>query len=236
MKKTLALVQTGGFPAEVAKRLGSTSDYLVPKLSRPDIDVVLHDGTNGHLPDGYDAVVIEGNFSQGASLAPPGQGLSLGSEALQLRQMAPSLRRYAERGIPILGICMGHQLLVDSFGGRVEKSPNGLELATVAIEREDDALFDGLEKRFYAHAIHTDHVLDVDKIPGGRVIASNAHTAAQAVAIGDNVRSVQFHPELDEERMRILAGSSEPLQFFETPQATRILWNFVSHFVESSEQ
>ena len=43
------------------------------------------------------------------------------------------LREVAQRGIPLLGICYGHQLLAHALGGRVGANPQGREIGTVEV-------------------------------------------------------------------------------------------------------
>jgi len=97
-------------------------------------------------------------------------------------------------GCPILGVCYGHQLLAQALGGRVERSPAGPEMGTYPVRvLVDDPLFEGLGRRFGVHQAHWDAV--VEPPPGAVVLAGSGRCGVQAMAIGDRVRSVQWHPE-----------------------------------------
>ena len=64
----------------------------------------------------------------------------------------------------------------------------------------DDPLFEGLPGRFGVWQSHCDEVVEPPAC--ARVIARNAHSAVQAMAIGERCRTVQWHPEFSEGVMR----------------------------------
>jgi len=107
-------------------------------------------------------------------------------------------------GVPVLGICYGHQLLAHAHGGEVADNPHGREFGTVQIELDAagrvDALLGVLPAAFAAHEGHTQSVL---RLPPGAVrLAANAWDAAQAFRIGERAWGVQFHPEFDADIIR----------------------------------
>jgi GMP synthase (glutamine-hydrolysing) len=111
------------------------------------------------------------------------------------------LRRIVLARVPLFGICFGHQMIAQALGGEVTKNPLGREIGTVRVTRTmDDPLFAGLPRAFDVHATHVDAVMRPP--PGALVLARTALDPVAAFAIGDRVRAVQFHPELDAEIMR----------------------------------
>ncbi|MBU0549970.1 glutamine amidotransferase [Myxococcota bacterium] len=130
------------------------------------------------------------------------------------------LRRAFEAKIPTLGVCYGHQLIADAFGGETGVNPHGLEVGLTEIERlEDDPLFEGLGARFEVMETHRDAVLRPP--PEARVLARSAQAPVQAMALGPHFRSVQWHPEFDVETMRIyVARRREALDAQEGSGAT----------------
>jgi GMP synthase (glutamine-hydrolysing) len=101
-----------------------------------------------------------------------------------------------EAGAPVLGVCYGHQLLGDVLGGDVGPNPKGREMGMCAVDvLVDDPLFEHLSGRFHAALTHLDSVNAAP--PGAQVLAHNAMTAVQAMALGANGRAVQFHPEFE---------------------------------------
>jgi GMP synthase (glutamine-hydrolysing) len=123
-----------------------------------------------------------------------------------MQTCADYLREAAQRGVPVLGVCFGHQLLAHAYGGRVARSPRGREIGTVDItltpEGRKDPLFAGMPERVGFQATHGDMVEGLP--PGITVLAGNTHTAVQAMAVGSHVRGVQFHPEVEPDAMRAM--------------------------------
>jgi GMP synthase (glutamine-hydrolysing) len=118
--------------------------------------------------------------------------------------MAPAMKylaRIVEAGAPLLGIRFGHQILAEALGGRVTKNPRGREIGTVAVTKlVDDTLFAGLGERFSANATHVEVVAEPPR--DARVLATTSLDPVAAYAIGERVRCVQFHPEIDGDAMR----------------------------------
>ncbi|MDF1561747.1 MAG: glutamine amidotransferase [Deltaproteobacteria bacterium] len=165
----------------------------------------------------------------------------------------------AQLGVPVLGICFGHQLLADAFGGVVERSPAGRESGTVEVALSEagraDPLFAGLGETLLVQQAHSDAVTT---LPAGAVVlASNAHTPNQAFALGESVRAVQFHPEFDaalsaayvEARADLVRSSAEGLgeegeaalarvraSIRESSDGARILSNWRYYYLESGER
>ena len=148
-------------------------------------------------------------------------------------------------GVPVLGVCYGHQLLAQSAGAHVGLNPSGREIGVCQIKRiVNDPLFDGLSPQFCVVQTHSDAILT--SVPGGDVIASNENTQNQAMALGGSVRSVQWHPEMTAEiiEMYIELRETEIIAEFGSSaiddlRATlrpvdsgrQILNNFVDHFI-----
>ena len=114
------------------------------------------------------------------------------------------LRRIVDAGTPFFGICFGHQMLGQALGGRVAKNPRGREIGTVDVRvvghTPRDPIFDGLGDRFRANHTHMDSVIELP--PGARLIAETDLEPNAAFAVGERVRGVQFHPEIDGDAMR----------------------------------
>lgn len=105
-------------------------------------------------------------------------------------------------GLPILGVCYGHQLLAHALGGRVGSNPNGRRMGRV--ETRDLAVDDPLVGRFSpGEAFHVSHQEVVLEAPrGARVIGRADHDPNHALHFGGQAWGVQFHPEFDEKIMR----------------------------------
>lgn len=108
------------------------------------------------------------------------------------------------QGLPVLGICYGHQLLAHACGGQVDYHPAGREIGTVPVTltaaARQDPLLGGQPALFHAHVTHSQSVL---RLPASAVLlGGSAHDAHQAFRIGERAWGVQFHPEFTARIMR----------------------------------
>jgi GMP synthase (glutamine-hydrolysing) len=103
---------------------------------------------------------------------------------------------FFDLGIPILGICYGHQLLAQGLGGVVERTEAGEYGGTdLTVAGEDSTLFAELPAVQQVWMSHADSV--VKSPPGFTVTASTA--GSPVAAMEDSSRGlygVQFHPEV----------------------------------------
>jgi len=106
------------------------------------------------------------------------------------------------RGLPVLGICFGHQLLGRLHGAKVVRNPLGWEVGETRIESTGEESPLGISGRISVLESHRDHVIDLPS--GCRILAGNDHTPVQAAHWADRVYSVQFHPEFTGNILRTL--------------------------------
>jgi GMP synthase (glutamine-hydrolysing) len=103
------------------------------------------------------------------------------------------LRAALRQRVPVLGICLGGELLAEAAGGLTRPCPpewGFREVALLPAAREDDLLADlpGQVTVFQAH----DYGFD---LPPGAVALAGAADAVQAFRVGANAWGIQFHPE-----------------------------------------
>lgn len=133
-----------------------------------------------------------------------------------IRALSRHIQDWAERSVPMLGICFGHQLIAQALGGRVETNPFGWELGYHQISLTEagqaDWFYSGSPKSFPALQSHRDAVIAMP--PGAVCLACSDQCAIQSFAIGERIRTVQFHPEFSVGTMRAI------LDFFAAPFLT----------------
>lgn len=173
-----------------------------------------------------------------------GSGAMVTDRADWSERSADWLRDAAHAGMPLLGICYGHQLLAHALGGEVADHPAGREMGTIGLELHDgaahDPLFAGLPPAFPAQATHLQTVLRPPV--GATVLARSEHDACHAFRWGERAWGLQFHPEFSATHMRgYVQARSEALlregrcpktvarEVSATPHARRVLRRFVRH-------
>ena len=105
----------------------------------------------------------------------------------------PALLKLCEAKFPILGICLGHQAIVEHFGGVVGRAGETVHGKTAAITLLDHPLFNGLPKPFLVARYHS---LMATEMPNALTLLANDRHIPMAV-INEEKRMLgyQFHPE-----------------------------------------
>jgi GMP synthase-like glutamine amidotransferase len=117
-------------------------------------------------------------------------------------------RKAVERGQPLMGVCLGGQLLARSVGAHVGPASRpevGWFEVELTPEGAADPVLGSLPERFEAFEWHS-YAFDVP--PDGVLLARNP-VCAQAFKIGDAAWGVQFHPEVTLEMLEAWRAGSE---------------------------
>ncbi len=100
------------------------------------------------------------------------------------------------KDIPILGICLGHQAIGQSYGGAIVQSKEILHGKIDNIYHNKHKLFKGIEKKFKATRYHS-LIIDKNSLPSElTIIAETANKTIMGIAHKNKkIFGVQFHPE-----------------------------------------
>ncbi len=113
-----------------------------------------------------------------------------------------------EMDLPLLGICYGHQLIVNKFGGKVKRANKEYGSSLLTIDNNDN-LLSGVGESVRAWMSHGDEAEEIP--PRFKIIGHTKSAKAAAIASEDrSIFGIQFHPEV-----------------VHTEQGTEILKNFV---------
>lgn len=131
-------------------------------------------------------------------------------------------------GIPVLGICYGHQLMAYMAGGEIVSAMSGSEYGRTEVYADKCALFEGVPEKSVFWMSHTDYV---KRVPEGFRVT--AHTdSCPCAAMADEERKlygVQFHPEVTHSEF----GQTVIWNFIFKVCGCKADWN-VGDFAESS--
>ena len=174
--KFLILDNYDSFVYNVAQRLGELN---------VSSDVVRNDKiTIGEIKKrNYDAIII----SPGPGTPEDRKYFGICKDVIQ--ELGPTL--------PILGICLGHQGIIDCFGGKVVNAGKVRHGKTSQIKHYDDSLFKGVKNQFRATRYHS-LVGDKTIIPDTLKITAVAEDDGEIMGVSHKeypIEGVQFHPE-----------------------------------------
>ena len=164
----------GVFAEAIAAAGGELDEWTLAERPQPPAD-----------PVGYDAVLVLGgamNVDEGDR-----HGWIAEEEAL--------LRELLAREVPLLGLCLGGQLVAAAAGakpGRASQPEIGWHEVEVMPEGEGDPLLGPLAPRFEAFQWHSYEF----PLPPGAVPLARSEVCLQAARLGERAWALQFHPEV----------------------------------------
>ena len=117
------------------------------------------------------------------------------------------IEQAAKEDLPVLGVCLGGQIVAAALGAKVQKNPAGKEIGwhrvNLADTAKDDRLFRGVAPVITPFHWHG----DIFELPAGAVsLASSDKTPYQAFRYGSNVYALQFHLEITTESVAGMAA------------------------------
>lgn len=98
--------------------------------------------------------------------------------------------------IPILGVCLGHQAIVEAFGGSIEKASEPVHGKTSEIFHDSKTIFEGIKNPFIATRYHS-LIAKKDSVPDDLEVSAWTN---EEIIMGVRhkekfVEGIQFHPE-----------------------------------------
>lgn len=147
-----------------------------------EVDVVRNDDAD---VDTLMARAVDGLVVSPGPGTPDDAGISI--EAIQ---------RFGEAGIPVFGVCLGHQSIGAAFGARIVRASSIMHGKISVVTHDERGVFSGLPKRFEATRYHS-LVIEESSVPDvleisartddGEIMGVRHRTLA--------IEGVQFHPE-----------------------------------------
>ncbi|WP_375464904.1 type 1 glutamine amidotransferase [uncultured Methylobacterium sp.] len=197
----IAILEAGSPPARLGDRF-STYGAMTARLLGSEHACTVFDARAGHLPDraeAFEACAITGSAA-GVNDSLPWIATLVGF----LRALPTDTK--------CVGLCFGHQIMAEAFGGRVENVGWGLGLHTYDVVAR--APYTDDVARIVVPVTHQDQV--VERPPGARVLAGSRFTPNGVLAYADRAAlSCQCHPEFEPDFFRALteghrAGKDDP--------------------------
>jgi anthranilate synthase component II len=112
----------------------------------------------------------------------------------------PLVRAAASAGVPLLGVCLGHQAICEAFGGRVVRADRLMHGKTTMVAHTGHALFQGLPSPFEVMRYHS-LVVSTAGVPAELEVTAwsdDRAAGSEIMALCHRelpISGVQFHPE-----------------------------------------
>ena len=191
----IGILQTGRTPEEMRDKHGDYDDLFRKLLGGRGFDFDTYpvlDGVFPNSPEDADGWLITGSrfgAYEDHDWIPP---------------LEEFLRRTYAKGVPIIGVCFGHQILAQALGGKVEKYGGGWSVG--AVEYSSAGASDGKDTIL---AWHQDQVTELPE--GAEVTGGTDFCRYAMLSYGDKALTVQPHPEFTAEFVADLAEARKAI-------------------------
>jgi GMP synthase-like glutamine amidotransferase len=224
----IGILETGRPPAELEPRFGRY-DGMITCLLGKGYSATTYEVGSSRFPDrpeDQDAYIVTGSSAG----------------VYEDHAWIPSLKtflREAKGKAKLVGICFGHQIMAEAFGGRVEKSEKGWGIGLHRYDVRHPAGWMDPVDSFAVPASHQDQI--VEQPPASRIIAASAFTSFAALEYEDQPAiSFQCHPEfshgfaeaLIEQRRARLPNPEAALKSLEQPDDRLMVGGWIRRFLE----
>lgn len=175
----IGILQCGQSPAQLKDELGDYPDMFMRLLAGRGLDFHIWHVEAMEFPDAVDQ-------AEGWLLTGSRHGAYEGHDFIP--PLEDFIRRAYGAGVPLVGICFGHQVIAQALGGKVVKHPDGWAVGM------QDYDFDGQPVRL--NAWHQDQVATLPE--DAQVVGRNGFCEHAALVYGDRAFTVQAHPEFED--------------------------------------
>ncbi len=173
-------------------------DWLTPALPEATFSSTLVPaGARLPAPGAYDAYMLTGSRAGVYDNLP------------WMQPLQDFLREAAEKGVPVGGVCFGHQIMAAAHGGVIEKARGGWNVGRQQhqVAARARALFDGAAT-LSALSFHQDQVT---RLPvGAEVIVASERSPHGGLLYDFPAMSVQFHPEFRPRTVTTMLDNARP--------------------------
>jgi GMP synthase-like glutamine amidotransferase len=189
MSLKIGILAVGITPDDLLPEFGSYADMFkcLFKQAGYSFDYMTFDVRDDHFPTAAtecDAWLITGSKA------------NVYQDLPWMRRLKSLIVEIYEADRPLLGICFGHQIVAEAFGGSVNKDPQGWGVGLHRYELAPDATLPKLETNgFTLSAMHQDQVLV--KPENASVLAYSAFCPFAALQYDNRILTLQAHPEFD---------------------------------------
>lgn len=173
----IGILQTGRSPDELRAKHGDYDDLFKRLLKGRGFEFDTYLALEGVLPNSI-------NDADGWLIT--GSKFSAYEKHDWIAPLEVFLRKAFASGVPIVGVCFGHQILAQALGGKVEKYAGGWSVGVTDYECTESP-------PACVMAWHQDQVTELPE--GAEVIGSSDFCANAMLAYGDKALTVQPHPE-----------------------------------------
>lgn len=226
----IGILETGRPPAELepvhGRYAGMFSRLLGDRFACANYDVT--SGTFPEHPEDHQAYIVTGSAA----------GVY---EDHQWIEPLKAFLREAKGKAKLVGVCFGHQIMAEAFGGKVVKSPKGWGIGLHCYQVQEPAPWMDPVTAFSVPVSHQDQI--VEQPPATRIIASSPFTSFGMLGYQDQPAiSFQCHPEFEpgfaealiEHRRARLPDPDLALRSLEQPSDREMVGRWISRFLEGS--
>ena len=198
----ILILKTGTTYKSIRSRYGDFEDWIKEKMNLKEGEYLIHPiGDYQIIPPDYNykGIVITGSHSMVTDIEPRDS------------KICNWLLNAQRSGVPMLGICYGHQLLSNLVGGIVTYNTTGTVIGSentyLTQAGQQDKLLGELPPVFEVYKANQQSVSKLPK--SAEILATNESGMIDAVRFNNSTWGVQFHPEFDKNITKAYQQSQE---------------------------